>query len=1092
MTVQGNPQPGDHRVVTCRRGRGIVSMLAAFATALGALAASPTVARADAALVGDPVGLVAPLAGTTAGGGAYPGAATPFGMVQFSPNTEAAEGGGYEYSNPKTWGFGLNHLSGPGCAAMGDVTSLPLTGGVSSLDPHANEATFSHGTEIAHPGYYSVNLATSGVHAELSATPRTGWARYTFPAGSAGGVLISPGGGFRGVSAADVEVVGDHTVEGSVSTYGYFNTCPSKSYNRYVVYFTMQFDHPFSSFATGSGTTVHTGQTATSGTGSGAYVGFSSPTVVAKVGISYTSLAGARANLAAEGTSGFDFDAIRAAAARQWDSMLSRVQIAGGTSAQQATFYTSLYHALLDPNVYSDVDGSYTGFDGAIHHEPAGHAHYTAFSMWDTYRSEQQVLDFVAPERVADMAHSLLEDAQQGGWMPKWPYAQYYTNEMVGDPAANVLTDAYLKGLLNPGDVRPIYQALLKNATQLPDPAQTPFEGRTGLSEYLNQGYVPMQNGGDYPTAVSDQLEYGVNDCALSLYAAKLGETADARRFLDRSQRFADVIDPQTGFARPRLPDGSWLTPFNPASETGFKEGSAWHYTWLVPQDVSGLAQALGGVGPTVAKLDQFFSYDALVADPAGVAKTKWGAEDQYNPYNETDLQAPYLYNYLGQPWKTQGVVRAAETLYDTTPSGIPGNDDLGTMSSWYVLSSLGLYPFLSGNDQYTLTSPLFTHAVVHLQQPWYHSAQLVIDAPAASQASRYIDSVTVNGHPLHSSVLDHRSIVDGATLHFDLSDQPGSWATGSAAPSSACAGSANTADLQLASSAGPARPSGQPGTLAVDLDNAGQSAAAHVAVVAHAPASWGLAPVSAHLPAIAPGTSAGTTLTLTPPAGTKPGSYPIQVTTTWSSNGGRGGALTTFTQTQIQVAATTLPQLFNTVGTSPDSNRSVGNLDGGGNSLSRDALAGAGLTPGAKVTVDGLTLSWPPSQVAQPDDVVAAGQTLLPAAAAGAHTLAFLATASSGGPLSATGSITYTDGTTQPFTLNVSDWTLHHDKDALTTGESIVAKMAYRNLPSGPQATSTYVFGVGVPLDATRTVSSIVLPGGYSGRLNLFAMAVG
>lgn len=1069
------------RIPSSRRILGTITA----ALLAGGLCTGPLISSAAAAPA-NPADLVAPLAGSTAGGGTYPGAATPFGMVQFSPNTESAEGGGYEYANPKTWGFGLNHLSGPGCAAMGDVTSLPVTGAVTSLDPHANEVTFDHQSEIAHPGSYAVDLG--GVHSELTATTRTGWARYTFPDGSTPGVLISPGGGFRGVSAADVEVVGDHTIEGSVATFGYFNTCPSKSYNHYVVYFSMQFDHPFSSFATGSGTSVHSGQTSTTGAGSGAYVSFASDAVVAKVGISYVSVAGARSNLAAEGTTGFDFDGIRAAAATQWNALLSRIEIDGGTASQQATFYTALYHSLLDPNVYSDVDGSYTGFDGAVHHETPGHAHYTAFSMWDTYRAQQQVLDLVAPERVPDMAHSLLEDAQEGGWLPKWPYAQYYTNEMVGDPAANVLTDAYLKGLLRPEDVRPIYQALLKNATQLPDPSQTPFEGRTGLAEYLNEGFVPMQNGSDYPTAVSDQLEYGVNDCALSLYAGRLGETADAVRFLDRAQRYVNVVDSQSGFVRPRLPNGSWLTPFNPAGETGFKEGSAWHYTWLVPQDVSGLAQALGGVDATVAKLDQFFSYDQLSTDPAGVAKSKWGAEDQYNPTNETDLQAPYLYNYLGQPWKTQDVVRAAETRYDTSPTGVPGNDDLGTMSGWYVLSSLGLYPFLAGDDQYAVTSPLFSHAVVHLQQPWYRASQLVIDAPGASAANRYIDGVAVNGRPLQSSIVGHSDIVNGATLHFDLADQPSDWATGAATPASACSAAPHTADVRITGTTSAPHRAGDTGTVTVQLTNAGGVAATHVAISAQAP--WAVPPTQ--LAVIAPGQTASATLEVTSSPGTKPGSYPVTIRAGWTSTGGSGAALTTFADAQYQVAASALPQLYNTVGTSPDANRAVGNLDGGGNSLSRDALAAAGVTPGASVSLGDSTLTWPASAVGQPDDVVSAGQAVLPAATPGADTLAFLATAGSGGPLAATGRITYTDGTTQPFTLSVSDWTLHHDKDPLLDGETVVAKMAYRNLASGPQQTSTYVFGVTVPLDASKTVYSIVLPSGYSGRLNLFAMFLG
>jgi predicted alpha-1,2-mannosidase len=1070
-------------------GRHAISAL--FATAV--LLPFGPAAFADPASppVSDPASLVRPLAGTAAGGGAYPGATTPFGMIQYSPNTDAPEGGGYEYNAPRTWGFGLTHLSGPGCAAMGDVVSLPLIGDVSNVDASAHTTSFSHSSEQAGPGSYAVTLDASQVRAELTATTRTGWARYTFPSATKADVLIDPGGGFRGVSASDVQVVGDRTIEGSVSTYGYFNTCPSKSSNRYTVYFSMTFDRPFAAFGTGGGTAV-TGQRSASGTGAGAWVQFDTtgaPAVVSKTGISYVSVDGARANLAAEGGSGFDFDGVRTRAHDQWRDLLGRVEISGGTAEQQATFYTSLYHTLLDPNVFSDVDGHYPGFDDQVHQVAPGTAHYTAFSMWDTYRTQQQVLDLVAPERVPDMAHSLLDDARQGGWIPKWPYAKYYTNEMVGDPGANVLTDAYLKGLLAPADARPVYDALMHNATDLPDPAVTPFEGRTGLADYLNSGYVPLGSPGDYPSAASIVMEYGVNDCALSLYADRLGEQADARRMLDRSQRFLESIDPQTGFVRPRNANGSWLTPFDPTRETGFKEGSAWHYTWLAPQDVSGLAAKLGGAPSTVDKMDTFFAYDQVLADPQGTARTVWGSEDHYNPDNETDLQAPYLYTFLGHPERTQDVVRAAETLFSTAPDGIPGNDDLGAMSGWYVLSALGLYPATAGADNYTLTSPLFPHAVVHLQQPFYRSDSLTIDAPDTSTSNRYVSSASLNGQPLRTPVLNHRDIVDGAHLRFTLVDRPGSWGSGPATPTSPCAAAPDTADVRMTLAPSSMASAGQTQPVTVELRNTGAAAATQLSLTAQMPDGWSVSgPPSTTLP---PGRSTSLRLEVTSPDGTRPGSYPFRVQATWGSTGGRGAALQTPATGQLQVAATSLDQLFNTVGTSPDSNRSVGSLDGGGASLSRDALAAAGLTPGATVSVGGVPVSWPTSAAGQPDDVLAAGQALLTSVPPGAHTLAFLGTASSG-PATGTGTLTYTDGTGEAFPLRWDDWTLHHDADVPPAGEQVLARMTYRNLRSGPQVTSTYVFGVTVALDPTKQLQAITLPSGYSGRLNIFGLGIG
>ena len=740
----------------------------------------------------DVAAFVRPMAGTESGG-VFPGAATPFGMVEYSPNTEGADGGGYKFSHPRTWGFGVTHLSGPGCPAMGDVVSLPTVGAVRTVDATRQTSPFSHASEQASPGYYAVTLSRYGVRAELSATTRTGWARYTFPATKHANVVVDPGANFRGVRTASVHVVGNDTLVGSVTSWGYWNACPARSHNRYTLYFAMRFSRPFTSFgASKDDARARPGRRDARGRDAGAYVSFdttrdASP-VVSKVGISYVDAAGAARNLDAEGQ-GYDFDATAAAARRSWNDVLGRVRVSGGT--QQPTFYTALYRTLLYPNVFSDVDGRYVGFDDRVHRAPSGQTHYSNFSMWDTYRAAHQVIDLVAPERVPDMVHSLLDDGRQSGWLPKWVYAHYETNEMVGDPAANVIADAYLKGLVRPADVQAAYAAVLHNASDVPDPSRSPFEGRTGLDDYVNRGFVPYRGGdGDFTFSASASLEYAINDCAVALMAGRMGRQADYRYLLRRAKRYRSSIDRRARFARARRTDGSWKRPFDPDSRSGFKEMSAWQYTWLAPQDVAGLAATLGGRSAMLAKLDRFFDYGRVSADP-GIVKTAWRGNARYNPRNEGDLQAAYLYDYLGQPAKTQDMVRAAMSLYTTAPNGLPGGDDLGTMSGWYVLSALGLYPAMGGDDHYAITTPLFDHVTI--------GGRIAIDAPGASSGLTHIAAAKLGGAALDTSAVAHGDLLRAGHLTFVLSAAPTAWATGSAnVPRSACAANPSTADVRL------------------------------------------------------------------------------------------------------------------------------------------------------------------------------------------------------------------------------------------------------------------------------------------------------
>jgi predicted alpha-1,2-mannosidase len=835
-----------------------VALAFAFVALLAGTLERPGNATSDPAP--DYAALVRPMAGTESGG-VFPGATTPFGMVQYSPNTDHAGGGGYKFSHPRTWGFGTTHLSGPGCAAMGDVVSLPTTGTVRTVDATHEKSTFSHANEQASPGYYATTLDRWGVRAELSATARTGWARFGYPATPHANVIIDPGANFRGVQDAKVHVVGNNTVVGFVRSWGYWNACPTRSRNRYTLYFAMQFNRPFTSFGTGHDNRLSPRRRDASGSDVGAWVSFDTAAtpgpIVSKVGISYVDSAGAMRNLNSETAGSFDFDATAAQARASWNSVLGRVHVSGGSDQQMRTFYTALYRTLLYPSVFSDADGRFAGFDDRVHRAPRGQAQYTSFSMWDTYRSAQQVIDLVAPERVGDMVHSLLEDARESGWLPKWVYAHFDTNEMIGDPAANVIADAYLKGLVHPADVQPAYAALLHNATNVPH--RSPFEGRTGLDPYVNRGFVPYFARGDYTFSASVALEYALNDCAIGLMAGRLGQDADARYFLRRAKRYRGSIDPRSKYARARRDDGSWKRPFHARSRSGFKEGSASQYTWLAPQDVPGLEAALGGHNAALARLDDFFAYAAVAAHPDTVRRYWHDSGSHYTPHNEVDLQAPYLYDYLGEPWKTQDMVHAAEALYTTAPNGLPGGDDLGTLSGWYVLSALGIYPATGGDDHYALTTPLFDH--VEIDQPGARDP-MVIDAAGASAGLPHIEAASLNGAPLATSAVSHAALVAGGHLSFALGNASGgAWGTGANVPSSACSANPSTADLRIGMRH--VRAPRHRARVQVTIRNAGDAPARGVRVRLLLPGGWSAGRGTIAISALGAGRSARRTWTL-------------------------------------------------------------------------------------------------------------------------------------------------------------------------------------------------------------------------------------
>ncbi|MFF8594344.1 GH92 family glycosyl hydrolase [Streptomyces sp. NPDC015220] len=752
----------------------------AGAVAVSALSAAPGTAPAAEQRDARLTDLVNPFIGTANEGNTFPGAAVPFGMVQLSPDTGHSTG--YDYAHSRVRGFSLVHLSGVGCRLGGDLPVLPTTGDVTQTDNAKYAAGFRHADETASPGYYRVGL-DSGIRAELTASTRTGVQRYTFPATDKANVLIDAGQALHRMVASKVEILDDHTVRTAVTGRGFCkDTLP------YTVHTITRFDRPFTAYGTWDGATVTPGSRTGRG---GAYLRFDTTgdrTVEATTALSYVDAAGAAGNLRAEG--GRSFDTVRAAAGRAWEERLADVRAHGGADSLRRTFYSALYRAFLAPNVGSDADGRYTGFDRRVHRAD-GFTYYQNWSLWDTYRTQTQFLALLAPADSRDMAISVIRVAEESGWLPKWGYGTVETNVMTGDPVTPFLTNAYHQGLLHGYEER-AYRALRRNADELP-PADSPAVGRDGVRDYLARGYVPYVKGheppksghSDYAFGASATLEYALSDAMLAQMARALGHRQDAARYAARSRNYRNLFDPSTRFFRARDTSGAFTGPWSPAQSVGFHEGTAWQYQWLVPQDLPGLVRLIGGERLTNERLDEFFAYDRLLANPERTAREVWVDgpyayydTDKYNPQNEPDLLAPYTYLSTGQPWKTTDVVHAALTLFTDEPAGLTGNDDLGTMSAWNVLSSIGLYPVQPGYPTWGLSTPVFDRVDLRLDRRYYPRGALTVTSPGTSRDHRYVQTVRADGAAYERTYLTTRDLRALRTLHYTVGPRPSSWGT--------------------------------------------------------------------------------------------------------------------------------------------------------------------------------------------------------------------------------------------------------------------------------------------------------------------------
>jgi predicted alpha-1,2-mannosidase len=750
----------------------------AGAVAASALFAVPGTAQAstDSRLTD----LVNPFIGTENDGNTYPGAAVPFGMVQFSPDT--GHNTGYDYSQNHIRGFSLVHLSGVGCGLGGDLPVLPTTGDVTQTDYAQYAAEFSHDDEHASPGYYQVGLK-SGIEAELTATARTGVQRYTFPATDKANVLLNAAQSLHSGVTSKVEVLDNRTVRTTITGRGFCqDTKP------YTVYTVTRFDRPFTTYGTWNGGTVTAGSR--SGTG-GAYVRFDTTkdrTVEATTALSYVDAHGAAVNLRAEG--GRSFDTVRHRAQHAWEDRLDDVRAQGGSDSLRRTFYSSLYRSFLAPNIGSDADGRYTGWDQQIH-RARDFTYYQNWSLWDTYRTQSQLLALLAPREARDMAISVIKIDEESGWLPKWGYGTVETNIMTGDPVTPFLTNAYQQGLLKGYEER-AYRALKQNADGVP-PTDSAAVGREANKEYLAEGFAPYikdrphakPGDSDYDHGASATLEYALSDAMLAQMARDLGHGADAARYAARAQSYRNIFDPSTGFFRARDASGAFVGPADPAQSEGFHEGTSWQYQWLVPQDLPGMVDLIGGRQAANDRLDSFFAYDQLLADPAKTAREVWVNgpydyynADKYNPQNEPDLIAPYTYLSTGEPWKTTDVVHAALTLFTDGPTGMTGNDDLGTMSAWNVLSSIGIFPVQPGYDTWGLSTPAFDRVDLTLDRRYYPHGALTIKAPGTSATVRYIQAARTDGASYDRTYLTTGDLRSVRSLDFTVGPHPSEWGT--------------------------------------------------------------------------------------------------------------------------------------------------------------------------------------------------------------------------------------------------------------------------------------------------------------------------
>ena len=719
----------------------------------------------------EPVDYVNPFVGTTNYGTTNPGAVVPQGMMSATPfNVMGSEDNKYdkdkqwwstpyEVNNKYLTGFSHVNLSGVGCPDLGSLLLMPTSG---ELNVKYTQYGSEYTDEVAVPGYYSNMLTKYGIKCEMTATPRTSRARFTFHRGQ-GNLLMNLGEGLTNETGATVRFVNDREIEGS-KLLGTFCYNPQAVF---PIYFVMRIDkapatrgywklqRPMQGVEaewdgySGKYKLYTSYSKEMSGDDVGAWFTFDTTegeAIDVSIGVSFVSIENARLNLETEQPAGTTFDQIRAQARKKWNEDLSRILVEGGTEEQKGVFYTALYHTMIHPNILQDVNGQYPQMEGDKI-LTTDRNRYTVYSLWDTYRNFHQLMTLVYPERQMDMVRTMLDMYREHGWFPKWELYGRETLTMEGDPSIPVIVDTWMKGLRD-FDINLAYEGMYKSAT-------TPGKDnlmRPDIDDYIAKGYCPLME--QYDNSVSHALEYYIADYSLYTLAKALGKTEDAKLFYDRSMGYKHYYCKEFGTLRPILPDGTFYGPFDPLQganfepSPGFHEGNSWNYTFYVPHDVKGLAKLMGGQKRFVNKLQMVFD------------------KGYYDPANEPDIAYPYLFSYFkGEEWRTQKLVKELLAKhYTTKPDGLPGNEDTGTMSSWAIFSMMGFYPDCPGVPEYTLTTPTFDKITIKLDPAYWGTDKLVIRKEGGDG---YIDQIRLGGKKYSKYRLTHEDLIHAGEITF-------------------------------------------------------------------------------------------------------------------------------------------------------------------------------------------------------------------------------------------------------------------------------------------------------------------------------------
>jgi predicted alpha-1,2-mannosidase len=694
---------------------------------------------------------VNPFIGTADHGHTYPGAAFPFGQIQLSPDN-GTEGwdwcSGYHYSDSIVAGFSHMHLSGTGIGDLADISFLPVTTEVIFQDKEKNNefvtryaGKYSHDQEVAKAGYYAVNLKNNGVKAEFTVTERAGLHRYTFPEGGQNNLLINLGFAINWDKPyqTSLNVVDSLLVTGSRLSHGW-------AADQHV-FFAVRFSAPVS-----KSTIANVG-------GEGRAVGFlkfAQKQVMAKVGISSVSIENALANLDAS-LPGWDFEATQKAASDAWEKELSKIRVKSEDLVQKTIFYTSLYHTMVAPALFSDLNGEFKGVKGDVQ-KATGYNRYTVFSLWDTYRALHPLFTLTQQSKVNDMVKSMLDHYKQTGLLPVWELEGNETFCMVGNHSIPVIAEAILKGI---GDFN---HELAFEAMKV-----TSMHDRDGMGLYDKLGFMPADK---VQQSVAKSLEVAIDDWSVAAVAQKLGKTEDAAYFGKRAESYRAYFDKETRFMRGKLSNGQWTAPFDPAYSnhegSDYTEGNGWQYLWLVPQNVTGLIDLLGGKDAFADKLDQLFNVEQGVKGDKASSDIS-GLIGAYAHGNEPGHHTTFLFNYAGRAWRTQELNRQIQTtMYTNRTDGLCGNEDCGQMSAWYIFSAMGFYPVNPSELKYQFGSPLVQEAKLEIASGKYFTMK----APLASVTNKYIQEVKLNGKMLDQSYITHQEIMDGGTLEFTMGAQ--------------------------------------------------------------------------------------------------------------------------------------------------------------------------------------------------------------------------------------------------------------------------------------------------------------------------------